>query len=82
MLVGGLPLFPGGVGGAEATMIALLLLLDVDAGTAVTATAVIRLATLGFALVLGFLALPFAIAGNAGSPARGGDLRPAGHRSR
>jgi glycosyltransferase 2 family protein len=82
MLVGGLPLFPGGVGGAEATMIALLLLLDVDAGTAVTATAVIRLATLGFALVLGFLALPFAIAGTAGSPTRGGDLRPAGHRSR
>lgn len=82
MLVGGLPLFPGGVGGAEATMIALLLLLDVDAGTAVTATAVIRLATLGFALVLGFLALPFAIAGTAGSPARSGDLRPAGHRSR
>lgn len=61
MLVGGLPIFPGGVGGAEGTMIACLLLLGVDAGTAVTATAVIRLATLGFALALGFAALPFAI---------------------
>ena len=61
MLVGGLPLFPGGVGGAEATMVALLLLLGVDSATAVAATALIRLATLGFALALGFLALPVAL---------------------
>ena len=61
MLVGGLPIFPGGVGGAEGTMIACLLLLGVDTGTAVTATAVIRLATLGFALALGFAALPLAV---------------------
>lgn len=63
MLVGGIPLFPGGVGGAEGTMIALLLLLGVDTGTAITATAIIRLATLGFAVVLGFVALPLALAG-------------------
>ena len=61
MLVGGLPIFPGGVGGAEATMVACLLLLGVDTGTAVTATAVIRLTTLGFALALGFAALPLAV---------------------
>ena len=61
MLVSGLPLFPGGVGGAEATMVALLLLLGVDSATAVAATALIRLATLGFALALGFLALPVAL---------------------
>ena len=61
MLVGALPLFPGGVGGAEATMVALLLLLGVDPATAVTATALIRLATLGFAVALGFLALPVAM---------------------
>lgn len=82
MLVGGLPLFPGGVGGAEGTMIALLLLLGVDAATAVTATAVIRLTTLGFALVLGFLALPLAIAGGAGLTAPGRSMRPAGQRGR
>jgi uncharacterized protein (TIRG00374 family) len=62
MLVGGLPLFPGGVGGAEATMVALLLFLGVDTATALTATALIRLATLGFAVALGFLALPVAVA--------------------
>lgn len=61
MLVGGLPLFPGGVGGAEGTMIGLLLLVGVDGGVAVTATAVIRLVTLGFAVALGFLALPLTL---------------------
>lgn len=61
MLVGALPLFPGGVGGAEGTMVALLLLLGVDTATALTATALIRLATLGFAVALGFLALPAAL---------------------
>jgi uncharacterized protein (TIRG00374 family) len=61
MLVGALPLFPGGVGGAEGAMVALLLLLGVDAATALTATALIRLATLGLAVALGFLALPVAI---------------------
>jgi uncharacterized membrane protein YbhN (UPF0104 family) len=60
MLIGGLPIFPGGVGGAEGTMIGLLLV-GVDAGTAVTATAIIRLATLGFALLLGFVVLPIAV---------------------
>jgi uncharacterized membrane protein YbhN (UPF0104 family) len=61
MLVGGLPVFPGGVGGAEGTMIGLLLLVGVDAGTAVTATVIIRLATLGFALLLGVAVLPLAV---------------------
>jgi glycosyltransferase 2 family protein len=60
MLVGGLPLFPGGVGGAEGAMIGLLVLLGVGLGTAATATAIIRATTLGFALVLGFLVLPLA----------------------
>jgi uncharacterized protein (TIRG00374 family) len=61
MLVGGLPLFPGGIGGAEGTMIGLLLLLGVDVATAVAATAIIRLATLGFAVALGFLVLPLSL---------------------
>lgn len=59
-LVGSMPLFPGGIGGAEATMIGLLLLLDVPLPTAVAATALIRLATLGLAVVVGFAALPLA----------------------
>jgi glycosyltransferase 2 family protein len=61
MLVGGLPMFPGGVGGAEGTMVGLLVLLKVELTTAIAATALIRLATLGFALALGFLALPAAL---------------------
>lgn len=61
MLVGSLPLFPGGVGGAEGAMIGVLLVMGVDAGAAVAATAVIRLATLGFAVALGFLTLPLVL---------------------
>lgn len=61
MLVGALPLFPGGVGGAEGTMVALLLFLGADTAAAVAGTAVIRLCTLGFAVVLGFAALPFCL---------------------
>ena len=74
MLVGALPLFPGGVGGAEGTMIAFLLLAGVDNGAAVTATAIIRLATLGFAVVLGFLALPMSLA----RPAPSAGMRSSG----
>ena len=61
MLVGALPLFPGGIGGAEGTMIALLVLLDTPLATAVAATAIIRAATLGFAVVIGFAILPAAV---------------------
>lgn len=61
MLVGALPLFPGGVGGTEATMIALLVALATPPEVAVAATGVCRLATLGFATLLGLLALPPAI---------------------
>lgn len=69
MLVGALPLFPGGVGGAEATMIALLLALGTGPEAAVAATGVCRLATLGFATLLGILALPAAIGRRAAAPA-------------
>jgi uncharacterized protein (TIRG00374 family) len=61
MLVGAVPLFPGGVGGAEGAMVALLVLLGINLATALTATGLIRLATLGFAVVLGFFVLPAAL---------------------
>ncbi|WP_348729722.1 lysylphosphatidylglycerol synthase transmembrane domain-containing protein [Rheinheimera texasensis] len=57
MLAGALSFMPGGLGGAEAMMIALLMWQDVAAGPAVAATVVIRLATLWFAVLLGLLAL-------------------------
>jgi glycosyltransferase 2 family protein len=60
MLVGAVSMLPGGLGGTEATMFALLSLLNVPADTALAATMIIRLTTLWFAVGLGFIALPAA----------------------
>jgi glycosyltransferase 2 family protein len=61
MLVGAVSMLPGGLGGTEATMFALLTLLNVPADTALAATMIIRLTTLWFAVGLGFIALPAAL---------------------
>lgn len=61
MIAGTVTMLPGGLGGTEAVMLALLSALGVDLQTAVTATALIRLTTLWFAVGLGFVALPFAL---------------------
>jgi glycosyltransferase 2 family protein len=71
LLAGGVSMMPGGLGGFEATMAALLLAVDVAPDVAVAATAVIRVTTLWFAVALGFAALPFALA-----RVRRGDRRP------
>lgn len=60
VLSGALSGLPGGLGGTEATAVALLLLQGVPADTAVLATAIIRVATLWFAVALGFAVMPFA----------------------
>lgn len=57
MLVGALSFLPGGLGGAEATMVTLLILNHVAQPQAVAATVLIRLATLWFAVALGVFAL-------------------------
>ena len=57
-LAGGLTGAPGGLGGAEAAMIALLTLDGRAAETAIAATAVIRLTTLWFAILLGLAVFP------------------------
>lgn len=59
-LAGGLTGAPGGVGGAEAAMIALLALDGVAMEVSVPATAIIRVTTLWFALGLGLLVFPLA----------------------
>lgn len=59
-LAGGLTGAPGGVGGAEAAMIALLALDGVAMEVSVPATAIIRVTTLWFALGLGLLVFPVA----------------------
>lgn len=60
MLVGALSFLPGGLGGTEATMVALLMLNNVAQSQAVAATVLIRLATLWFAVALGVIALSIA----------------------
>ncbi|MGE0626630.1 MAG: YbhN family protein [Hyphomicrobiaceae bacterium] len=61
VLMGVVPFFPGGVGGAEATMVGLLLLAGMSSESAVTATIISRLATLWFALLIGFVVAPVEI---------------------
>ncbi len=57
MLVGAVSFLPGGLGGAELTMVTLLALEGTPHGAAVAATVLIRLTTLWFAVVLGLGAL-------------------------
>ncbi len=59
-LAGGLTGAPGGVGGAEAAMVALLALEGVPLEAGVPATAVIRLTTLWFAIAIGMAVFPVA----------------------
>ena len=59
-LAGGLTGAPGGVGGAEAAMVALLSLQGVPLEVSVPATAVIRLTTLWFAIAIGMAIFPVA----------------------
>lgn len=60
VLSGGASGLPGGIGGAEASMIALLSLNNVPLEIALPATAIIRLTTLWFAIVVGMIVFPFA----------------------
>lgn len=59
-LAGGLTGAPGGVGGAEAAMVALLSLEGVPLEVSIPATAIIRLTTLWFAIGIGLAVFPIA----------------------
>lgn len=59
-LAGGLTGAPGGVGGAEAAMVALLTLEGVGLETSLPATAIIRVTTLWFAILIGLALFPLA----------------------
>lgn len=61
IVVGAVSMLPGGLGSAEATMVALLVALGVELDAALAATAVIRATTLWFGVALGFVALPVAL---------------------
>lgn len=60
MLSGSATGLPGGIGGAEAALIALLTLFDVPLEIAIPATAIIRITTLWFAIIVGIIVFPFA----------------------
>lgn len=57
MLAGALSFMPGGLGGTEAAMLALLVFKGMPMPDAIAATVLIRLTTLWFAVVLGLFAL-------------------------
>ena len=59
-LAGGLTGAPGGLGGAEAAMVALLVLDGVALEIAVPATLIIRVTTLWFAILIGLFVFPIA----------------------
>ena len=59
-LAGGLTGAPGGVGGAEAAMVALLVLEGVPLEVSLPATAIIRVTTLWFAIAIGLMVFPWA----------------------
>jgi glycosyltransferase 2 family protein len=58
LLIGAITFLPGGLGGAEVTMLQLLIMNNVTTFDAVAATIVIRLTTLWFSVILGLLFLP------------------------
>jgi uncharacterized protein (TIRG00374 family) len=58
LVIGGITLLPGGLGGAEVTMLQLLILQNIPAAIAVAVTLVIRLTSLWFSVFLGIIALP------------------------
>lgn len=60
-LVGSASLLPGGLGSTEASLVLLLRFLGVDLGTAIAATAIIRLTTLWFAVAIGLALMPLAV---------------------
>lgn len=58
LVIGGITLLPGGLGGAEITMLQLLMMQEIPASVAVAVTLVIRLTSLWFSVFLGLIALP------------------------
>lgn len=58
LVIGGITLLPGGLGGAEVTMLKLLMINNVEASVAVAVTLIIRLTSLWFSVFLGLIALP------------------------
>jgi uncharacterized membrane protein YbhN (UPF0104 family) len=63
MLIGALSFIPGGLGSTEAAMVLMLTVLGMEVTGAIAATIICRVATLWFAVALGFCAIACAEAG-------------------
>jgi glycosyltransferase 2 family protein len=61
MIVGAISMLPGGLGSTEATMVLLLSALGVDLDVALLSTAIVRVTTFWFAVVIGLLLTPSAL---------------------
>ena len=57
LVIGALSLIPGGIGVAEASLVGLLTLQDIEFSDAVVAVVLIRLFTLWFSTISGFITL-------------------------
>jgi uncharacterized protein (TIRG00374 family) len=53
-LAGALSMLPGGIGAAEGSMAGLLLMVEIPKAKATTATIIIRVCTVWFAVILGY----------------------------
>lgn len=62
MIVGAISMLPGGLGSTEATMVLLLTALGVNLEVALLSTAIVRATTFWFAVVIGILLTPPALA--------------------
>ena len=62
-VAGAVSLLPGGLGAADFSLLGLLRLVEVPEAAAILATILVRLATLWFAVLLGFATLPVALRG-------------------
>lgn len=71
MIIGAISMLPGGLGSTEVTAVVLLTALGVDIDAAVASTALVRITTFWFAVVIGVGLLPVAI----GAASRAGGLR-------
>lgn len=60
-LIGAVSMLPGGLGATEGSMTGLLILFEIPKHTAVTATIIIRICTLWFAVFVGILSFIFGI---------------------
>jgi uncharacterized protein (TIRG00374 family) len=67
LIVGAVSMLPGGLGSTEAAIILLLSALGVSLDTALAATAIIRITTFWFAVTIGVLLMPVAMAAAARS---------------